>query len=36
MLFDYLKISTRLVRIYMLVNIEHGLKDIDLNLLEKI
>jgi GTP-binding protein EngB required for normal cell division len=36
MLYDYLKISTRLVRIYLLINIEHGIKDIDRHLLEKI
>jgi hypothetical protein len=33
MLFDYLKISTRLVRIYFLVNSEHGIKDSDLHVL---
>ena len=36
MLYDYMKISTRLVRIYVLINIEHGLKNADLQLLDKI
>ena len=35
MLYDYMKISSRLVRIYLLINMEHGLKDIDKYILDK-
>lgn len=30
LLYDYLKISTRVCKIYMLINCEHGVKNTDL------
>ena len=36
LIYEYLKISTRVCKVYMLINAEHGVKDTDINMLEKL
>lgn len=36
LLYDYIRISTRVCKIYMLINCEHGVKDTDKAIFEKL